>query len=328
MLRDILKGNDPQIAAVIEVIVAADADVLVLTDFDYDAQLYALSQLAEALAKRGADYPYRFASLPNTGMPTGLDLNKNGKLGEAQDAQGFGWFQGQGGVAVLSRLPFGEGFRDFSDMLWADFPRADLPAINGRPYYSASEMRQLRLASTVLWQLPIRLTPERQIDLLIFYATTPVFDGREDRNGKRNADQMRFWSLFLDGEFGPFADEFVLAGDANLDPNDGAGESYVMRRLLDHRLVNDPEQIGAGGAEAMQTGANAAQKTPAAQDTASWASIGGPGNLRVDYVLPSRSLRVLRSGVFWPSATQPLAGVDQETVTRASSHRLVWVDVD
>ncbi|EBA04738.1 hypothetical protein RB2150_11651 [Rhodobacteraceae bacterium HTCC2150] len=328
LLSDILKGRDAQIQTVIDVIVAANVDVLVLTDFDYDAQSVALREFANALAEHGAAYPFHFSRSPNTGMPTGLDFNKNGHLGEPQDAQGFGWFQGQGGVAVLSRLPFGDGFRDFSDILWADFPQADLPILHDQPYYSPTILRTLRLASTVLWQLPLQLSDQRQIDLLIFYATTPVFDGPEDRNGKRNAHQMRFWVHFLNGKYGPFSSEFALIGDANLDPNDGAGHNYVMRQILDHPMVNDPKQTSDGGGTATQTDANANHETPNAQDTAQWSNPNGPGNLRVDYVLPSTRLKVVGSGVFWPSDDRPLNGIDQETVVAASSHRLVWVDVE
>lgn len=49
----------------------------------------------------------------------------------------------------------------------------------------------------------------------------------------------------------------------------------------------------------------------------------GPGNLRVDYILPDRRLTVLDSGVLWPAPQNPLA----EAVESASNHRLVWVDL-
>ena len=46
-------------------------------------------------------------------------------------------------------------------------------------------------------------------------------------------------------------------------------------------------------------------------------------DLRVDYVLPSRSLKIVRSGVFWPPAGDPASAL-----LDASDHRLVWVDID
>lgn len=38
-------------------------------------------------------------------MQTGFDVDGNGWIGDARDAQGFGLFSGNGGMAVLSRLP-------------------------------------------------------------------------------------------------------------------------------------------------------------------------------------------------------------------------------
>jgi hypothetical protein len=46
------------------------------------------------------------------------------------------------------------------------------------------------------------------------------------------------------------------------------------------------------------------------------------GNLRLDYVLPSRGLKVLEGGVFWPAAGEP--GHEWADV---SDHHLVWLDV-
>ena len=78
------------------------------------------------------------------------------------------------------------------------------------------------------------------------------------------------------------------------------------------------------GAAAAQDGANAGQRGDPALDTADWPEADGPGNLRVDLVLPSRDLTVRASGVLWPAPGQPLA----ETAATASPHRLVWVDLD
>jgi hypothetical protein len=48
----------------------------------------------------------------------------------------------------------------------------------------------------------------------------------------------------------------------------------------------------------------------------------GHGCLRIDYVLPSRGLRVTGGGVFWPAPGEPGA-----EAVEASDHRLVWIDV-
>ena len=48
----------------------------------------------------------------------------------------------------------------------------------------------------------------------------------------------------------------------------------------------------------------------------------GPGNLRVDYVLPSSGLEITASGVFWPRAFEPAL-----ELVETSDHRPVWVDL-
>ena len=54
-----------------------------------------------------------------------------------------------------------------------------------------------------------------------------------------------------------------------------------------------------------------------------------PGNLRADYVLPRKNLRISDAGVFWPTGPDHpffyLTGNGFPVV--CSDHRLVWVDV-
>ncbi|MGR3566205.1 MAG: endonuclease/exonuclease/phosphatase family protein, partial [Pseudooceanicola nanhaiensis] len=59
-----------------------------------------------------------------------------------------------------------------------------------------------------------------------------------------------------------------------------------------------------------------------ALDTVDWPE-PAPGNLRVDYVLPSADLQLDRPGVLWPEQGAELA----ESVVVASRHRLVWIDI-
>ena len=132
LLRDIGRGDDPQLAAVLRIIEAADADVLTLQGIDYDLTQEALARLAEA-----AGYPEHFSLRPNTGLPTGLDMDGDGRLGGPRDAQGYGRFSGQGGMAILSRWPIDrERVQDLSAILWRDIPDATLPEVNGAPFPS------------------------------------------------------------------------------------------------------------------------------------------------------------------------------------------------
>jgi len=53
LLRDILRGSDPQITAVMDLLVQANADVVLLQGFDYDLENRALSAFADALKANG-----------------------------------------------------------------------------------------------------------------------------------------------------------------------------------------------------------------------------------------------------------------------------------
>ncbi|MGQ0565864.1 MAG: endonuclease/exonuclease/phosphatase family protein [Gemmobacter sp.] len=311
LLRDILKGDDPQIAAAVQVIAALDADVLLLTGVDFDHGLVALTAL-EALLP-GAGYPHLLALRPNTGMATGLDLDGDGRLGSPRDAQGWGRFAGAGGMAILSRVPVDRSaVRDLSAMLWRDLPGAILP-----PGYLEAHAAVQRLSTTGHWVVPLVLPGGGRLTLLAWHATPPVFDGPEDRNGRRNHDEAALWLRLMEGTLGPVPEvPFVIIGDANLDPEDGEGRRQAIRSLLSHPALQDPAPKGTHGRT------EPAHKGDAALDTALFDP--GPGGLRVDLVLPSADLTVTASGVLWPPDGDPLAA----TLRTASRHRPVWVEVD
>lgn len=315
LLRDVLSGKDAQVVAVVRVVREVRPDVLVMAGIDWDLQGHALTALADAIG----GYPHRFAMRPNRGIDSGADLDGDGRLGGPEDAFGFAEFAGQEGLAVLSTLPFEiAGFRDFTDLEWRDFPDALLPA-DDRPAG--------RLSTTAHWDLPVLLPDGTGLSLLIWHATPPVFDGPDDRNGRRNHDEAAFWLQYLDGTFGPPPDRFVLLGAANLDLADGDGLSEALARILSSPGVQDPKPASRGAALASEAdgGANRAHRGDPALDTVDWPDDGDwPGNMRVDYILPGAAVTVAGAGVFWP-APDDLLGSD---VAAASRHRLVWVDIE
>jgi len=317
LLADILKREE-QVMAVTAVIAEARPDVLLLTGFDYDLGGHALAAFIDVLDEAGVGYPNRFATQPNAGLETGLDMDGNGTLGEARDAQGYGRFTGAGGMAVLSRYPLG-AVRDFSAFLWADLPGAILPVVDGAPFPSAKALAVQRLSSVAHWDVPVEL-PTGPVHLLAFNATTPVYDGPEDRNGRRNRDEIAFWQKLLDGAlpFAPPEGPVIVLGNANLDPVDGEGRREAIAGLLTDARLQDPTPASAGARAA----ANPNHRGDPAQDTVDWPD-PRPGNLRVDYVLPDARLAVTGAGVLWPEPGAPFA----ETVAAASRHRLVWVDI-
>jgi hypothetical protein len=321
LLRDILSGRDAQVLAAARILARARPDVLVLADIDWDHGLAALSAFAALVAAEGHALPHRFAPRPNRGMATGLDLDGDGRRGQPDDAQGWAPFAGAKGMAVLSTLPIAAGeARDFSAFLWADLP--------GTLMEGPAEVRAVqRLATTAAWEVPVVLPDGTRLRILAFHATPPVFGPRGGRNLRRNHDEVAFWRLLLEGALpmAPPEPPFVLAGVANLDPQDGDGMHAAIAALLSHPRLQDPAPRSPGGAAAAAAagGRNAAHGGDPALDTVHWDGPRQPGNLRVDYVLPSAGLRVLGAGVDWPAPDDPRAA----TVAAASAHRLVWVDL-
>ncbi len=324
LLRDLLGGEDQAAEAALAVIAAAEADLLLLMNLDWDEGGAALGALAARLAERGLDYPHRLALRPNAGRPTGLDMDGDGSLGTPRDAQGYGRFTGDGGMALLSRWPLGAP-RDLSGLLWRDLPGARLPQGNGAPFPSQAAQDAQRLSTTGHWVVPVA-APGGPLAVLAWAATPPVFDGPEDMNGLRGADELALWLRLLDGALGPEAvpgGRFVLLGLSNLDPADGEGLRADMAALLADPRLQDPRPASEGGRDA----ADPTHRGDPALDTADWpgaeAPGGGPGNLRVTYVLPSADWGVAEAGVLWPSPGASLA----EEAAAAGPHRLVWADL-
>ncbi|WP_170428613.1 endonuclease/exonuclease/phosphatase family protein [Ruegeria arenilitoris] len=304
LLRDIRRG-DAQVSAVVGVLTETRPDILALQGIDWDFEGQAVSALVGQLKDAGLDYPFVFAAQPNSGIVTDLDLDGDGRTSGPGDAQGWGRFTGQGGLAVLSRYPIAtDQVQDFSTLLWRDLPGAELPSLDGAPYPSEHAQRIQRLSAVAHWIVPIE-TPTGQLDLMTFHAAPPVFDGPEDRNGLRNRDEIRLWSAVLDGKVGREPDgPFVIAGDANLDPARGDGRKEAIRGLLNDPRLNDPLPGDPNGD----------------QTTVVWKAVGP---MRVDYVLPSSHWTVTDAGVHWPAAGTEARDIAE----KASRHRLVWVDL-
>jgi hypothetical protein len=206
-------------------------------------------------------------------------------------------------------------------------------------WYSPEELAVLPLSSKSHWDVPVRIG-KVTLHLLASHPTPPAFDGPEDRNGRRNHDEIRFWSDYLDGAayirddlghgggFGGKA--FLIMGDQNSDPVDGGSLNDAIGALLANRRIDArfvPRSLGAPEASIAQGGANASQRGDPRFDTADF-NDRVAGNLRVDYLLPSKGLRVCGGGVFWPSQIDPAASlVWGDHPPPSSDHRLVWIDL-
>lgn len=345
LLADMRGGKDPQIRAVAEVIQRTSPDILLINEFDYDGEHEAVQLFVDnylGVAQGGATavhYPYSFTAPVNTGVPTGLDLTGDGTTDGPDDAHGFGLFPGQYGMVVYSRFPIiKEDIRTFQELRWKSMPGNLMP--DG--YYPPEAERILRLSSKSHWDVPVRVG-DRVLHVLAAHPTPPTFDGPEKRNQRRNFDEIRLWADYLRpgarsrwitddaGRRGGITpgEPFVILGDYNSDPYDGDSWPGAIDQLLHHPAIRDPRPSSAGALEAseLQGQANDKHFGDPARDTADFTDSPSPGNLRVDYTLPSKSLAVVGSGVFWPTSSDPLSRLTGTAPFPTSDHRLVHVDV-
>jgi endonuclease/exonuclease/phosphatase family metal-dependent hydrolase len=342
-------GRDDKARRVAAVVQRQRPDLLLLNEFDYDAK----GALADVFQREYLEvgqfgeapihYPYRYFAPVNTGEPSGMDLNGDGRIGgpgrlHGEDAFGYGLHPGQYGMLVLSRHPIDTAaVRTFQTLPWSAIPGARRPKdpATGRWWYDDTVWPKLRISSKSHWDVPVQ-TPGGIVHFLVSHPTPPVFDGPENRNGLRNADELTLWRHYLDdrnatwlcddqGRCGglPAGARFVIAGDLNNDPVDGSGHHEAIIELFEHpRMLRHafPTSEGAAWSARERGGVNRHQRGNPAQDTGEFGSASG--NLHLDFVLPSVGFRIIDSGVFWPRPGQP--GADW---IGASDHRLVWLDL-
>lgn len=283
----------------------------------------------------------------NTGLPSGHDFNNDGQAvstppnlpvatadpetrrqtpeGRAfgADTWGFGTFPGQYGMALLVREDLKillNQVRTFQMFPWSAMPDALAPIDpeTGEPWYSEEEWAEFRLSSKSHWDVPVRLSNGTVIHFLISHPTPPAFDGEDQRNQKRNHDEIRFWADYLDGAdyivddagvaggLDPRA-HFVILGDLNADPQKGSSYNDPMGRLiLPHPRVNGdftPKALAPGFDPEW------AELDPA--DTSEW-------GMRIDYVLPSAEIEILDGALQRPATEAAVV----------SDHFPVWVDIE
>ncbi|WP_341738888.1 esterase-like activity of phytase family protein [Microcoleus sp. CAWBG640] len=367
LITDLSTPSNQQAKNVAETIQRVNPDVLLINEFDYDSSNTSLNLFQQnylSVSQNGAtpvNYPFRYTAPSNTGIASGFDLDNNGSTvtevgttGYGNDAFGFGDFPGQYGMALYSKYPIDTAnIRTFQNFLWKDMPGAFLPDDSAtsatNDYYSPAELNVFRLSSKSHWDVPININGDI-VHALVSHPTPPVFDGPEDRNGKRNHDEIRLWADYVTpgkgsyiyddrrtfGGLAPNA-SFVIMGDQNADPVDGDSFDNAILQLLNNSRVNTgvtsaiPASLG-GIQQVADGGNNVNQKGNPAFDTADFGDAGtGSGNLRVDYVLPSADLPVSDAAVFWPVTTDPLYRLvgDRQNAdtTPTSDHSLVWADI-
>jgi len=338
LINELASGTNQQIKNIARIIQTVNPDIILLNEFDYikDPEQGILKFIKGYLEKgqdgsKGITYPYYFYGTVNTGQPSPYDLDNDGVASKTgSDAWGFGKFPGQYGMVLLSKYPIDlANVRTFQHFKWKDMP-GSLKTVkaDGSDWYSPDAWADFPLSSKSHWDVPVQVSG-KTIHILASHPTPPTFDGAEDRNGKRNHDEIRFWKDYIsDSGNGYIYDDkgkkgglqpnasFVVLGDQNASPVEGDAVADGIKSLLAHPKINSsnvPES--KGGAE--HTPNNPFSKN----HTAFW-------RMRADYVLPSHSgFKYIASDVFWPAKGEALSALVEKREA-SSDHRLVWVKVN
>ncbi|WP_076417893.1 endonuclease/exonuclease/phosphatase family protein [Colwellia sp. UCD-KL20] len=332
-----LKNNHQQIRNIAEIIQRVNPDIILLNEFDREddshqaiklflSQYLNKSQQGQAAIK----FPYFYQGPVNTGIPTSFDLNNDKVKGDSpNDNYGFGYFPGHFGMVLLSKYPLNEkGIRTFQHFKWKDMPNALKPIDpkTNKPWYNDEAWSNFRLSSKSHWDIPV-IIGKKTLHVLASHPTPPVFDGPEDRNGKRNHDEIRLWNDYItphksdylyddNGVKGGIAPNsaFVIMGDQNASSVDGDAIKEGITNLLAHPNIQDSKPGSKGGK------AHNPNNPYSKNHTAHW-------GMRADYVLPSKNLiTIINSGVFWPLPTDDEFRLVKDRAA-SSDHRLIWVDI-
>ena len=293
--------------------------------------------------------PIRFRAFSrpsNTGIASGFDFDNDGVAvtgapvlppatedpetreqtveGRAYGADnwGFGTFPGQYSMALLVREDLEileDQVRTFQLFPWSAMPDALAPIDpeTGEAWYSEEEWAEFRLSSKSHWDVPVRLPNGAVVHFLISHPTPAAFDGPEQRNQKRNHDEIRLWADYLSGAEYIVDDEgqigglvadasFIIMGDLNADPQKGSSFNNPMGRLL----LQHPRVRGEFTPKTRVVGIDPTWADLDETDTALWA-------MRIDYVLPSQDIAIRDGAVERPTTE----------AARVSDHFPVWLDL-
>ena len=177
LIADLAKPDNVQAANVAEILQRVRPDILLINEFDYDRSPIGDAQLGAGYPVASLEFQFNYLKIPhngaeaiefeyyyqpsvNTGVPSGADLDNNGKAvitpgspGYGDDAFGYGMFPGQYGMIIYSKYPIAsEDIREFKMILWKDMPKALLPTKpDGSPWYSPEALE----GSAALIQEPL-----------------------------------------------------------------------------------------------------------------------------------------------------------------------------
>ena len=340
-------GRDIQLLAAAKIIQQINPDVLIINEIDHDyqsqgadltlnLQRFQDAYLSQGLA--GIRFTGFFAAPCNTGIPSGLDLSGDGIVADetqigsrdyGNDCFGYGSYPGQYAMGIFSKFTIDSAaVRTFQKFLWKDLPGNHIP----EGYYTPEAIEVLRLSSKSHWDIPLVVDNVR-LHLFVSHPTPLGFDGDEDKNGRRNFDEIKFWVNYLandpaiyddDNVHGGYAKDepFVIVGDLNASPK---SESVYDDKTAIDQLLKHPE-IADTGIWLTSDGGWQGRKVGAPDHwERNTARFGTDFRTRIDYILPKKDLIIKDGSVYWPVASSDSTG--NRLAETASDHRLVWLDI-
>ena len=341
------RPTTPRPATVAEIIQRVRPDVLLINEFDFDADGTALRLFQQQLpvrrrttAPRRSATRYRFIAPSNTGIPSGFDLNNYGTS-----------IGGPGRRLRLRRLP---GPVRHGRLLAAT---RSTPTTSGPSSTSSGRTCRARCCPTTRpprrrpTGTPPRSWPSSRCrpratgtcrsrsaarPSTSWSATPPRRCSTVPRTAtaRRNHDEIRLWADYVT----PGAERlhlrrrrqarrarargaaFVIAGrpelrparrrqHPRLDPAAAGQPAGQHHRHPDQRRGRSEQAEAAGRGRTSPT-----ESDPRVRHRRLRRQLPGPGNLRADYVLPSSDLRIRNSGIFWPTVDDPFFYLDRPGV--------------
>lgn len=328
IVSQLRQGDDARAEGLARTLQQTRPDVVVLTNVDVDAAGDVVDALRSGYLEVPQDgsgaleYPYAVTGTSNAGVPSGADLDNDGAVGDAGDALGYGAFEGQGSMVVLSRLPIDQpAVRTFTNLTWASAPDSHI----GERGYSQLIEGMLPLASTSLWDVPVTIQGTT-VHIVATSATSA--ENAPGADALRQRDQMRLLKDYVENakSVSGLADDqdrrgglldssaVVVAGNLGADAAGESASSLAVRDVVKSPLLTDPVP-GVGGTAVGGFGWMDPLYRVLSQSRDA-TRLDENSTSRQDYVLPAKDLKVTGSG---------LRDVPSQD---ADSQRLVWVSVD
>lgn len=324
---ELVAGETPRVRQIAQVIQRIRPNVVVLSGLAYDAEggpgvpkegqagSNAARLVEGYLAKPQATdlQPLSFtASMPptNSGMPSGMDLDRSGKVvtefslsAEAAnpafsgDAWGPGAYPGQFGLAILvdPRLTLGKDVRTFRLMPWDYMPSASLPpAPEGQTgkggWFTPEQLKTVRLAATTTIDAPITLPNGRVVHVVSSNPSVLGGTDQQQRRARRHRDEIRFLADYVEG-LGYIVDDSGVGGGLSTDA------TFVIMGQFnaspeDERSLGDPIASVLFSTTRLNVGVTPLGEGDGPRDATS------RDGRRTTYMLPSANIGIVAAGVW------------------------------